>query len=135
MSLRSLSWILLLAALGLGAWWAHDQPAVLDRLPPALRQALVLPSMPAAAPTAPAAASKALRKCTGAGAPVYTDGDCPAGTRAEAATGGTLSVLPAVRPAAPAEPAASAQSPLRKLAGPDDNAAQRERVLDQALHR
>lgn len=132
MNLKSLSWILLLAALGLGAWWAHDQPAVLERLPPALRQALTAPSLPAAAP---AAAAKALRKCTGAGAPVYTDGDCPAGTRAEAVTGGTLSVLPAVRPAAAAEPAASAQSPLRKLAGPDDSAAQRERVLDQALHR
>lgn len=132
MNLKSLSWILLLAALGLGAWWAHDQPAVLERLPPALRQALAAPSLPSAAP---AAAVKALRKCTGAGAPVYTDGDCPAGMRAEAVTGGTLSVLPAVRPVAPAEPAASAQSPLRKLAGPDDSAAQRERVLDQALHR
>lgn len=132
MSLKSLSWILLLAALGLGAWWAHDHPAVLERLPPALRQALAVPPLPA---IAPAAATKALRKCTGAGAPIYTDGDCPAGTRAEGVTGGTVSVLPAVRPAATAEPAASAQSPLRKLAGPDDSAAQRERVLDQALHR
>jgi len=132
MSLRSLSWILLLAALGLGAWWAHDHPAVRDRLPPVLRQVLAAPPLPAAAP---AAGSKALRKCTGGGVPVYTDGDCPAGTRAEVVQGGTLSVLPAVRPAAPAEPAASAQSPLRKLAGPDDSAAQRERVLEQALHR
>lgn len=132
MSLRSLSVILLLAGLGLGGWWAHDHPAVQPWLPAALRgPGLMLP-----AATAPVAAgNQALRKCRGAGAPIYTDGDCPAGTRAEAVDGGTLTVLPAPRPAAAAAPAASAQAPLRRLAGPDDSASQRERVLDQALHR
>jgi hypothetical protein len=37
--------------------------------------------------------------------------------------------------AAPAAEAASAQSPLRRLAGPDESAVQRERVLEQALAR
>lgn len=131
MTVRSLSWILLLAALGLGAWWAFDPPAVQRWLPAALR---VLPTSVQAEGKSGAAA----RKCQGATQVVYTDGPCPAGTREAAIDGGSVTVLPAVRPPAAATAAASAgsaQTPLRRLAGPDDSAAQRERVLEQALHR
>lgn len=131
MTVRSLSWILLLAALGLGAWWALDQPAVQRWLPEALRER---PARVQAAGQSGAAA----RKCQGAARVVYTDGPCPAGTREAAMDGGSVTVLPAVRPpaaAAAAASAGSAQAPLRRLAGPDDSAAQRERVLEQALHR
>lgn len=136
MSLRSLSWILLLvAALALAAWWGREHPALQRLLPESLHavpQGLRTPELRAGA------AAAAARKCRGAGQLVYTDGACPAGTREEAMDGGAVTVLPAQRPpaaAAPATPGASAQTPLRRLAGPDDNAALRERVLEQALHR
>jgi hypothetical protein len=132
MTLRSLWWILLLvAALVLAIWWGRDAPALQAWLPEALR---TLPATVQGAATS-GAAKAAARKCQGAAQVVYTDGPCPAGLREAAMDGGSVSVLPAVRPPAAAEPAASAQTPLRRLAGPDDSAAQRERVLDQALHR
>ena len=134
MTLRRLFWMLLLAAaLILAAWWLRGIPALQGWLPEALRQ------LPAAVPGASKSGTAAAgaRKCLGAGRVVYTDGPCPAGLREAAMDGGSVTVLPAVRPAAAsaAAPAGSAQSPLRRLAGPDDSAAQRERVLDQALHR
>lgn len=128
MTLRSLLWILLLAALGLGLWWARGEP----RLAQVLNQTLGLPAE-AASPAPQPAPATTLRKCRGAGSVVYTDADCPAGTRAERVEGGSLTVLPAPPSARPA--AASAVPPLRRLAGPDESAAQRERVLDQALQR
>lgn len=140
MRMRSLSWILLLVtALLLALWWGRDQPALQAWLPDALRQAPAVPTLPNLGTAAGANPAAAARKCVGAGALVtYTNGPCPAGTREQALDGGTLSVLPAVRApaaAAAAETAGSAQAPLRRLAGPDDSAAQRERVLEQALHR
>lgn len=122
MSSRSLFWILLLAALGAATWALRDQPLLQAWLSSALRS-------PAAAP-----AAATLRRCQGVGGIVYTDGECPRGTQAQRVERGSLTVLPApAQPAAPA--AASAVAPLRRLAGPDDSAAQRERVLEQALHR
>jgi hypothetical protein len=129
MRLRTLSWMLLLAAaLAAGAWWARDHPRLRALWPQAL------PALPQAVLPAPPAVAAGARKCRGAAGLVYTDGACPPGTREETLQG-ALSVLPAVRPAAPADTAASAQTPLRRLAGPDDSAAQRERVLEQAMGR
>lgn len=134
MSLRSLSWILLLvAALALAAWWGREHPALQQLLPESLRaQPQGLRTPPGLRAGAPAAAA---RKCRGAGQIVYTDGACPQGLHEEALDGGAVTVLPAQRPPAAPAAAASAQTPLRRLAGPDDNAAMRERVLEQALHR
>ena len=134
MSLRTLSWMLLLAAaLAAAAWWARDHPRLRAWLPQALSG---LPQAVSPGPAPPAAAA-GVRKCRGAQGLVYTDGACPPGTREEALDG-ALSVLPAVRPptvAPPPDAAGSAQTPLRRLAGPDDSAAHRERVLEQALGR
>lgn len=134
MSLRSLSWILLLvAALLLAVWWGRDVPALQGWLPDALRQQAGGASRGAAPPAAAGA-----RKCLGTAQVVYTNGPCPDGTREQAMDGGAVTVLPAPKvPAAAAAPgpAGSAQAPLRRLAGPDDVAAQRERVLEQALNR
>ncbi|ODU10366.1 MAG: hypothetical protein ABS84_03020 [Rubrivivax sp. SCN 71-131] len=139
MSLRFLSFfLLLLIVVGTGAWLWRDSPLLQRALPASWRQALSstpLPALPALQPAVGAAAA-ALRKCRGEGGITYTNGACPPGTRAEDVASGTLSVLPAAPPAAlPPAAAASAQSPLRRLAGPDESAVQRERVLEQALAR
>lgn len=125
MSMRALTFVLLaLLLLGAGAWLLRDSP-LLQRVLPALWPA-----------EGSATDAHVLRKCRGASGITYTDDACPPGTRAEAVGGGTLSVLPAAPAAAvPSAAAASAQSPLRRLAGPDESAAQRERVLEQALSR
>ncbi len=129
MSFRRLFWILLAATLGVALWWAQGPPPWAARLSSELGLPAV--AVPAAAEPAKAAA---VRRCMGATGIVYTDGECPPGTRAERLERGSLTVLPAPpQPAGPA--AASAVAPLRRLAGPDESAAQRERVLDQALHR
>lgn len=122
------------AAVALAGWWARDVPALQGWLPQALQR---LPD--AASPRAGPGATTA-RKCRSATQLLYTDGPCPAGLREEAVAGGSVSVLPAAPATATATatapaPAGSAQTPLRRLAGPDDLAAQRERVLEQALHR
>lgn len=137
MSTRLLFSALLLLALGLGAWWAREMPDV-QRWLPMLQPGLLTGSLSPATPGSVSISDKALRKCRGGGRVLYTDGECPQGTRAEQLADDRLSVLPALRPGA-AEPAASAppgaQTPLRRLAGPDESAAQRERMIEQALHR
>lgn len=122
MSLRTLLWILLLGA-GLAAllWWQRGQPP--------LRQWL-----PAAAVTAPQSGAAPLRKCRRGAELLYTNGECPRGSREEALDGGSLSVLPAA-PAPPAA-AASAQTPLRRLAGDGPVAPDaQERAVEKALQR
>jgi hypothetical protein len=76
-----------------------------------------------------------LRKCRGNGQVLYTDGGCPPGSREEAADGGSVTVLPAAPRAASAAPAASAQTPLRRLAGEGVVPDQQERRVEQALNR
>jgi hypothetical protein len=123
MSLRTLLWILLLGA-GLAAllWWQRGQPALREWLP-------------AAAVATPKANAAPLRKCRRGAELLYTNGECPRGSREEAVDGGSLSVLPAAPvPTPPA--AASAQTPLRRLAGdgavPPDA---QERVVEKASQR
>lgn len=141
MTLRPLPTVLLLlAALAAGAWLLRDSTLLQRALPPSWRAALptsLAPPLPTLAPSVGHRGNAAgLRKCRGQGRTVYTDGDCPPGLRAEAIDGGSLSVLPAAPTAtASSVEGASAPSPLRRLAGPDESAAQRERVLEQALAR
>lgn len=134
MTLRSLlSVLLLLLAVGAAGWWLRDVPE-LQRAWPASWRSVPSPALPAL--RSAAGADAALRKCLGQGGVTYTNGECPPGTRAEAVAGGMLSVLPAAPAAvAPAAPAEGAQTPLRRLAGPDESAALRERALEQALQR
>ena len=116
------------ALLAGGAWWGRDS-ATLQRWWPAGLAAVPGAATPSAAPGP--------RKCIGPDRVLYTDGACPAGTRAQALGGGSLSVLPAAPVAAPTTPAtaASAQTPLRRLAGEGAVPDQTERRVDQALHR
>ena len=116
MILRTLVWMLLLAAaLGAALWWQRDHPAVqrllpgvVSKLPPAL-------TAPAGAPAAAAVGGR-LRKCRSGGQLLYTDGACPPGSREEAADGGTVTVLPAVKPAAASAAAAPASAPAASAA-------------------
>lgn len=120
--------IVVLAALVAAGLWVSRHSAVLRGLLPA--------GLAPAPPAAPAA--NGARKCVGGERVVYTDGACPAGTQARAMDGGSLSVLPAA-PAAPAaaraQAPASAQTPLRRLAGEGGAPDQNERRVDQALQR
>ncbi|MFT3817916.1 MAG: hypothetical protein QM750_09860 [Rubrivivax sp.] len=131
MSSRSMLWILLLGAgLAAWAWWPRVQPALRGWLPAAVTAA----PMPSAIPKTSAAP---LRKCRRGAELLYTNGDCPRGSREEAVDGGSLSVLPAAPAPAPAPAsAAGAQSPLRRLAG--DGAVPpeaQERLVEKALQR
>lgn len=119
--------ILLAALLGLiwmtrdAAWWAPLRQALQGGTQQLQTQAAALAGPPAAS---------SARKCLGAGGTgvVYTDGECPPGSRSLPASGGTVNVLPALAKA-PAS-AASATPLLRQLAGPDDLQAKR---LQQAV--
>lgn len=135
MILRTLVWMLLLAAALVAAvWWQRDHPAVQRLLPGAVSK---LPSALTPPAATPAAVSGRLRKCRSGGQLLYTDGACPPGSREEAADGGTVTVLPAVRPTAAnaAAAPASAQTPLRRLAGDGVVPDQQERMVEQALKR
>jgi hypothetical protein len=130
-----MTWTVVALALAAAAlWWGRDHPA----LGP-LRQ--LLPAVGPASPGLPRlgrGADDAARKCVGPDATVtYTDGTCPAGSRAQPLDGGSLSVLPA--PAATAVPraegAASAQTPLRRLAGEGSVPQLHEQRVERALQR
>lgn len=107
--------VALLAALG----WAWHDGRVAGPAVDALRRAI--------GPGAPEPAR--LRKCVdAAGAATYTDGPCPAGSRALPVDGGSLTVLPAA-PVPPPASAASARSLLRELApGADGQTLKREHI-------
>ncbi|MFM2069371.1 MAG: hypothetical protein RLZZ584_4280, partial [Pseudomonadota bacterium] len=65
-----------------------------------------------------AASSATLHKCVGPGGLLYTDGPCPAGTRAASAGtagGGSLSVVPAYQAPPTAAAAAASDAGLREL--------------------
>jgi hypothetical protein len=88
---------LVLALAGLG--WLLLDAAALQALPDALRQQLASwrPAAVAAPPAARSVAAPAphvVRKCVGGERVVYTDGDCPAHSRAQQ-LGGNVTVLPA----------------------------------------
>ncbi|HNU10855.1 MAG TPA: hypothetical protein PKJ45_05775 [Rubrivivax sp.] len=132
-----LSSALLLLAVGLGVWWARDLPAV-QRWFPAVLPASLTEGLSSVVPAPASVSSGGTRKCRSGARVLYTDAECPPGTRVEAVSGDRLSVLPAPRAAAaeaPASASAGAQTPLRRLAGPDEGAAQRERMIEQALQR
>lgn len=125
MSAKVLISIVALVALGAAGLWMARDSAVLRNLRPAGLN-LTPPAQPAAT---------GARKCVGGDRVVYTDGACPAGTQARAMDGGSLSVLPAAPAAARPQPPASAQTPLRRLAGEGGAPDQNERRVDQALQR
>ena len=128
---RPLTWIVLLAALlalTVGVWKFGGTGRV------DWRQALsALPGASSSIGRAPPASA---RKCRDARQVVYTDGPCPPGLSEVPLDGGSLTVLPAPRVASPSPAmAASASSPLRRLAGPGQAPAVLEHQVEQALQR
>ena len=133
MPAKALLSLIVVVALLAGAAWLGRDSALLQRWWPA---GLAAPG--AGAP----ATAQGPRKCVGPERVLYTDGACPAGTRAQAVDGGSLTVLPAAPaparaqvPVAGPATAASVQTPLRRLAGEGVLPDQTERRVDQALHR
>jgi len=119
---------LLLGALLVVAWGAKDHLGWPAKLP----QLQQLPQMPTEAPKS----AGALRKClpeSGAGAVLYSSSACPPGTREQAMSGGTVSVVPSVAAVAAAKPA-SAQPLLHRLAPPEEAAAMREKMMERAIN-
>ncbi len=92
------------------------------------------PKVPEGLAPTPKAAS-ALRKClpeSGSGAVLYSSSACPAGTREQAMSGGTVNVLPSVAAVAPAK-AASARPLMHRLAPPEEAAELREKRMEKAI--
>jgi len=121
--------VVLLAGAG-AAWWILDGAAQRRVMPAALQTPL--PAAPGKARSAGSA--EGVRKCRKGSELIYTNGECPPGSRAEDLSGGTLSVLPAAPPTTPA-PAASARTPLRSLADPEGAATLQEQRIEQATRR
>lgn len=102
------------------AWWAPLRQS-LQQVGAQGERALA-----AAAPAAPP------RKCVSAAGVLYTtDPACPPGSREQAASGGTLTVVAA--PAKAPASAASAQPLLRQLADPEGSAALQSKRMEKAV--
>ena len=151
---KAVSSIMLLALLAGAAWWWRDAlplrqaQADLGALYRRLAGGVATPT--AGSATGPAAgassspgalsagAGKApagTRKCVDGPHVLYTNGDCPPGSREQRLDGGTLSVLPAApvaERAGAAEPAASA-STVRDLALKPGEPTLKEKAMDKAM--
>lgn len=138
MWVRVMTWTVFALALAAAAlWWGRDHPAV-GPLRQWLPQAGSIPSSLPGAPRPGGGAAAEVRKCVGPDAVVtYTDGTCPPGARPQPLDGGRLTVLPAApAPTAPrSDSAASAQTPLRRLAGEGTVPPLHEQRVERALQR
>lgn len=115
-----------MAALAFATWSYRDSEPVRRFWPGGLPSLPALATMPGK-PTGSSAsqALSGLRKCRSGATVAYTDATCPPGSREEAIAGGTLTVVPAQRPAQePAKP----QSVLRSLSGGEPGDLQRKRI-------
>lgn len=151
---KAVSSIVLLALLAGAAWWWRDWPplrqaradlgAFYDRMAGGIHApAAGSASRPVAgtggrsgAPAAAAGKAPAgTRKCVDGPYVLYTNGDCPPGSREQRLDGGTLTVLPAAPRgdgAGAAEPAASS-STLRDLALKPGEPTLKEKAMDKAM--
>jgi hypothetical protein len=131
--------VVVLLGIGLGAAaWLYSQPELVKRW--WAPTAAALQQLGVGAQGGAATSTAAPRKCKTATAVIYTDGACPAGSREMALEGGTVTVVPAQAPPAaaaaeaPAAPA-SARSLLKELSGPQDSAAIKAKMIEQAMQR
>lgn len=87
-------------ALGVAAWTQREAAWVRQLMPGAATAPTPFDAndrsepQHKAAPGANASARPGLRKCLQGGQVSYTNGDCPAGSREQAVTGGTVTVMP-----------------------------------------
>lgn len=87
-------------------------------------------------PATAARSTGGLRKCFGSGTVLYTDGDCPVGSKPQPVTGGTLTVMPAqpVPATAPSPDApASRASTIRDLVMKPGEKTIQEMAIDRAM--
>ena len=87
------------------------------------------------APPVTLAVPGGMRKCLRGTTVLYTDKTCPPGSREQGVRTDNVTVLPATGAATPRSMGldATPRKPLlRELAGPDDSAALREKVIDRA---
>jgi len=131
--------LVVLALLLLALGWRHREsvarflgapPAAAVPAPSAAMDGDALPASAASAPpVARARPAGGVRKCRKSGGElVYTDGDCPSGSREQALTGGAVSVVSPVE--AGMKPAAPARDP-RAPAGAQE---MREQMVERAVH-
>ncbi|WP_284614466.1 hypothetical protein [Aquabacterium humicola] len=127
-TIQSFRLVCLVGALAAVVWWLRDTPPLREL---AARLRTSAPAQwitqqgatierevrPPAANAAPGVAAAALRKCIDGAQVTYTNGDCPAGSRAQAVSGGTITVLPATPVPAPPPGAVASGSVMSELAG------------------
>jgi hypothetical protein len=129
MNNKSIRWVLACLVLLLWPLWLWQEPllARLSQFSDGLRSAL--PDTPIQA----VQTSTPPRKCERAGGGLlYTTEDCPAGTRERGLQGGTVNVVAMPVAASPASAAASAMPLLRRLSGPQDAEAMRDKMMERA---
>lgn len=103
--------LLVFVALACGLAWYFLPAPVKQGVAGRLRSPAMTLPMPPSAAVAPG-----LRKCMLGGQPTYTNGACPPGSREQALTGGSLSVLPAAPVPTPSEaPGAAPVGHVREL--------------------
>lgn len=129
MSIRGLiALLLLVGALGLG--WQQR-----ERLQ-AWAGSATLPTAPSLGAhetqAAPKAGSGPLRKCVNGQQVTYSNVDCPAGAKAQAVTGGSVTVVPGTPVAKPAE-AASGPTALHKALDITRDDTLRDKIMERQM--
>ena len=75
-----------------------------------------------------------LRKCLVDGRPLYTDGECPSGSRQQAITGGTVTIVKGQAPATTGQAASSVRpTDVRDLLVTRDGVDIKEKRMDQVI--
>lgn len=136
--------LVIVAALAVAGWLLRDTEPLRSflrparALPAAVQQPLdgVVESVPLTLPASPRLSSKP-RKCLRGSEVIYTnDPSCPPGSREQALSGGTLTVVPGT-PAAGGQPASAGGSgTVRDLAGVQaGEPSLRDRMIERATQR
>ena len=109
-----------------GAWFAWSKADLGGALPS-------LSSLASADPAAPT--TQSVRKCIQDGRAVYTDGDCPAGSRPQTIQTDRVTVLPAApQPAAAAASAVGKRLPnVRDLLGTPADGSLKDKQMDRVI--
>jgi hypothetical protein len=126
MSLRTGVAVTVLALLAAAAWNQRDGVPWRGVIAPLQR---ALTDQPVEHPSA---AVGGVRRCALDTGIVYTDGDCPKGSRQQPLASGSLTVVPAQAAPRPADPAASAAT-VRDLALKPGEPTLREKHMTQQL--
>lgn len=136
-------WILLLAVLAAG-WLLRDTEPVRRLLHsakqvappvplPGWGEAAADPARPGASTAGTTGTASRVRKCLRGAEVIYTNERCPAGSREQGLSGGTLTVMPS--PVTGTTGPAAASATLRGTLPPPSEVDVREQQVEQALRR